>query len=112
MELVSGMPKRFEQTKRAFTSHPVLVMPNYKKPAEVISDAFVTGLGAVLVQGGRPVAYESRQLTCAESNFLTAEKELLGALHAMRLWRCHLRWSSPWPLFTIPQSIAYTAKPV
>ena len=80
----------FGHTKHALTSHPVLVMPDYQKHFEVISDASVTGTGAVLLQEGRPVAYESRKLTSAERNYTTGEQELLGVIHAMRSWRCYL----------------------
>ena len=56
----------FQATKAALTSSPVLVMPDFGKPFEVISDALVTGIGAVLLQQGRPVACESKKLSSAE----------------------------------------------
>ena len=80
----------FQDTKLALTSHPVLVMPDYSKPFEVVCDASVTGLGAVLLQEGKPVAYESRKLSSAEHNYSTGEQELLAVVHAMRSWRCYL----------------------
>ena len=59
-------------------------MPDYSIPFGVISDASVTGLGALLLQEGRPVAYESRKLTSAERDCSTGEQELFGVVHAMR----------------------------
>ena len=50
----------FQHTKQAWASHPILIMPDYYKPVEVVCDAACTGVGAVLLQEGRPIAYESR----------------------------------------------------
>ena len=80
----------FEGAKHALTSSPVLVMPDYHKPFEVVCDASVTGIGAVLLQQGRPVAFESRKLSSAERNYTTGEQELFAVVHAMRTWRCYL----------------------
>ena len=79
----------FEHTQHAqhaLTSHPVLVMPDYWKPFEAVSNASVTGNGAVLLQDSRPVAYDSRKVTSAAINYTTGEQELLGVVHAMRSW--------------------------
>ena len=79
----------FEHTQHAqhaLTSHPVLVMPDYWKPSEAVSNASVTGNGAVLLQDSRPVAYDSRKVTSAAINYTTGEQELLGVVHAMRSW--------------------------
>lgn len=84
----------FEAVKHALTHAPVLVSPDFDKPFEVITDAsgYNGGgaLGAVLMQEGRPVAFESRRLTGAELNYTTHEQECLGVVHALKLWRCYL----------------------
>jgi len=80
----------FSQLKAALASAPVLVMPDYDKPFEVICDASGVGLGAILMQDGRVVAYESRKLSPAECNFSTTEAELLAVVHAFKVWRCYL----------------------
>jgi len=80
----------FHGVKTALTSSHVLVLPDYSKPLEVVCDASVTGIGAVLLQEGRPVAFESKKLTSAEVNYTTGEQELLAVVHAMRTWRCYL----------------------
>lgn len=80
----------FQATKKALTSSPVLVMPDFNKSFEVICDASVTGITAVLLQQGRPVAFESTKLSSAERNYTTGEQELLAVVYAMRTWRCYL----------------------
>jgi hypothetical protein len=80
----------FDGVKAALTNPPVLAMPRYDQPFEVICDASGVGIGAVLLQEGRPVAFESRKLSPAEQNYHTTERELLAVVHAMRTWRCYL----------------------
>ena len=52
----------FEELKNRLTTAPVLVLPDVHKPFSVYCDASYTGLGCVLMQEGRVVAYSSRQL--------------------------------------------------
>ncbi|CAI7801038.1 unnamed protein product [Closterium sp. NIES-54] len=82
--------KAFEEVKHKLTNAPVLVLPNPQKPYEVVTDASTVGLGAVLLQEGRPVAFESRKLSPAEQRYTTTEQELLAVVHALRTWRCYL----------------------
>jgi hypothetical protein len=65
-------------------------MPDFSKSFVVTTDASDLGLGAVLEQDGRPVAYESRKFNAAELNYTVNEKELLAVVHAMRIWLCYL----------------------
>ena len=64
--------------------------PDETKPYEVVTDASDYGLGAVLLQEGRPIAFESRKLNSAELNYTVTEKEMLAVIHALRVWRCYL----------------------
>ena len=48
------------------------------------------GLGAVLLQDGRPVAFDGKCLTPAEQNYSLGEQELLAVVHALELWRSYL----------------------
>ena len=80
----------FTKVKHSLVNAPVLALPNPDEPYEVICDASIIGLGAVLMQNGRPVAFESRKLTPAETRYTTTEQELLAVVHAMRTWRCYL----------------------
>jgi hypothetical protein len=52
--------KSFETLKEKLTTTPVLILPDVHKPFSVYCDASYTGLGCVLMQEGRVVAYSSR----------------------------------------------------
>jgi hypothetical protein len=52
--------KSFETLKEKLTMAPVLILPDVHKPFSVYCDALYTGLGCVLMQEGRVVAYSSR----------------------------------------------------
>jgi hypothetical protein len=80
----------YEKVKALLTNAPLLVHPDPDKPYEVICDASLEGIGAVLLQDGRPIAYESRKLIPAERNYTTTEQELLAVVHALNVWRCYL----------------------
>ena len=80
----------FEKLKRSLLEAPLLRTPDERKPYEVITDASDYGLGAVLLQEGHPIAFESRKLNSAELNYTVTEKEMLAVVHALRVWRCYL----------------------
>ncbi|XP_040940144.1 uncharacterized protein, partial [Gossypium hirsutum] len=52
----------FDQLKKMLTEAPVLTQPESGVPYVVYSDASLNGLGCVLMQSGKVVAYASRQL--------------------------------------------------
>lgn len=80
----------FHLIKEELVNPPVLALPDFSKPFEVITDASNYALGAILLQDGRPVAYESRLLSPAERNYPTHDRECLGIVHAYQVWRCYL----------------------
>ncbi len=53
-----------------------------------MSDASITGCGAILNEGSRPVAYYSSKFSNAERKYTTGEQELLGLIKALKEWRC------------------------
>ena len=97
----------FQRIKDALTSAPVLVLPDMTKAFElkVISDASDVGVGAILLQNDRPVAYFSKKLNDAERNYSTTEKELAGVMYALKEWRCYLLGKS-FKVITDHKSIA------
>jgi hypothetical protein len=96
----------FEGLKEALCSAPVLALPDYTKPFEIISDASVHGIGAVLLQDNHPVAYLSKKFTSAEYNYDTGEQELLGVVHALKAFRCYVE-GNEFKLITDHQPLTY-----
>jgi hypothetical protein len=74
----------FEMLKQKLTIAPVLVLPDVHKPFSVYCDASYTGLGCVLMQEGKVVAYSSRQLKVHEKNYPTHDLELAAVVHALK----------------------------
>ncbi|KAA3465540.1 DNA/RNA polymerases superfamily protein [Gossypium australe] len=72
------------------TEAPVLVQPESGKEFVVFSDASLNGLGCVLMQEGKVVAYASRQLKPHENNYPTHDLELAAILFALKIWRYYL----------------------
>ena len=56
----------------------------------IYSDASKKGLGCVLMQQGKVVAYASRQLKSHEQNYPTHDLELAGVVFALKIWRHYL----------------------
>ena len=69
---------------------PVLAIPDEDEHYEMVCDACGYGIGAVLMQKERPVAYYSYKLNSAERNYPTGEQELLAVVKSFQHWRCYL----------------------
>jgi hypothetical protein len=76
--------KSFETLKEKLTTTPVLIPPDVHKSFEVYCDASYTGLGCVLMQEGRVVAYSSQQLKIHEKNYPTHNLELAVVVHVLK----------------------------
>jgi hypothetical protein len=86
----------------------LLRTPDKRLPYDV-TDACDLGLGAVLLQEGHPVAFESRKLNSAELNYNVTEKEMLAVVHALRAWRCSLRGAN-FTVYTITCQIPFSRR--
>ncbi|WVZ81646.1 hypothetical protein U9M48_029000 [Paspalum notatum var. saurae] len=71
----------FMSWKKSLTSAPVLAQPDVTKPFDVYCDASGNGLGCVLMQEGRVIAYASRRLRKHEANYATHDLELASSDH-------------------------------
>jgi hypothetical protein len=80
----------FEKLKVLLTTAPVLAQPDINKSFDVYCDASGNGLGCVLMQESRVIAYASRQLRRHEEHYPTHDLELAVVVHALKIWRHYL----------------------
>lgn len=76
--------KAFDNLKEVMTSCPVLALPNFNQPFVLETDACGIGIGAVLMQEGRPIAYFSKSLGKKAASSSTYEKEAIAILEALK----------------------------
>jgi hypothetical protein len=81
----------FEHLKQALISAPVLALPDFSLPFCVYTDACGTGVGAVLMQRGHPLAFLSKALGPKNLGLSTYEKEYLAIIMAVAQWRSYLQ---------------------
>jgi hypothetical protein len=80
----------FKILKNKLIEAPILVLPNFDKPFQLFTDASGTGLGAVLEQDGKVVAYISRSLKPSEKNYTVYEKEALALVWSIKKLKQYL----------------------
>ena len=96
----------FQELKRRLTSAPILVIPDVGKPFEVYCDGSHHGLGCVLMQEKKVVAYASRQLKVHERNCPTYDLELAAIVFALKIWRHYLH-GAQFRVFSDHKSLKY-----
>ncbi|XP_077248532.1 uncharacterized protein LOC143888109 [Tasmannia lanceolata] len=96
----------FQELKKILTSAPVLILPTAEGDFVVYSDASFRGLGCVLMQSGKVIAYGSRQLKKHEVNYPTHDLELAAVVFALRIWR-HYLYGVKFEVFTDHKSLKY-----
>ncbi|TMC19484.1 MAG: hypothetical protein E6J34_15270 [Chloroflexi bacterium] len=89
IEWTQSMQTAFEKLKEALTSAPCLALPDPDGEFEVTTDASedTKAVGAVLMQNGHPVAYESTKLNSHQLNYAVHDKEMCAIMHALERWR-------------------------
>jgi hypothetical protein len=80
----------FNRLKEVMTTPPVLGLPDFSKPFLIECNASGEGLGAVLMQEGKPIAYYSHRLKGRNLLLSTYENELLALVSAVQKWRHYL----------------------
>jgi RNase H-like domain found in reverse transcriptase len=69
--------------KKAITHASILTMSDFQKPFMVETEASEQGIGTILMQEGRPIAYYSQALGVRARSLFTYEKELMAVLAAV-----------------------------
>ena len=82
----------FQELKTRLVTAPILTLPNGTDGFQVYSDASYKGLGCVLIQNGKVIAYASRQLRPHEKNYPTHDLELAAVVFALKIRRHYLYW--------------------
>ena len=98
--------RSFEILKERLTTAPVLTLPVEGGRFVVYSDASKQGLGCVLMQEGKVIAYASRQLRPHEQNYPTHDLELAAVIFALKIWR-HYLYGETCQIFTDHKSLKY-----
>ncbi|GJS76516.1 putative reverse transcriptase domain-containing protein [Tanacetum coccineum] len=80
----------FQLLKKKLCSAPILALPEGSENFVVYCDASHKGLGAVLMQKEKVIAYASRQLKIHEKNYTTHDLELGAVVFALKMWRHYL----------------------
>ena len=92
--------------KRRLTSAPILIVLNRGHGYTVYCDASRAGLGCVLMQSGRVVAYGSRQLKNHEKNYPTHDMELVVVVFALKI-RSHYLYGEEFEVYSDHKSLKY-----
>ena len=96
----------FQELKQRLVTAPILVIPEGNDGYVIYSDALHQGLGCVLMQHGRVMAYASRQLKPHERNYPTHDLELAAVVFALKIWRNYL-YGAPCEVYTDHKSLKY-----
>ena len=79
-----------QDLKQKLVTAPVITMSDGSRSYVIYNDAFKKGMGCILMQQGKVVAYASHQLKCHEQNYPTHYLELAVVIFALKIWRHYL----------------------
>ncbi|TYK11136.1 pol protein [Cucumis melo var. makuwa] len=96
----------FQELKKELVTASILTVPDGSKSFVIYSDASKKGLGCVLMQQGKVVAYASRQLKSHEQNYPTHDLKLAAVVFALKIWR-HYLYGEKIQTFTNHKSLKY-----
>ena len=96
----------FQELKKRLTEAPVLILPDFTKTFEVECDASGIGIGGVLMQQGKPIAYFSEKLGGAQLNYSVYDKELYALVRALETWQ-HYLWPKEFVIHSDHEALKY-----
>jgi hypothetical protein len=96
----------FHTLRAHLTTAPVLAQPDNSKPFDIYCDASGIGLGCVLMQDNRVIAYASRALRTHEQNYPTHDLELAAVIYTLKIWR-HRLMGTRCNVYTDHKSLKY-----
>ncbi|GKA32405.1 putative reverse transcriptase domain-containing protein [Tanacetum coccineum] len=96
----------FQLLKQKLCVAPILALPEGSDDFVVYCDASIKGLGAVLMQTMKVIAYASRQLKVHEKNYTTHDLELGAVVFALNIWR-HYLYGTKCVVFTDHKSLQH-----
>uniref|UniRef100_A0A2N9F7E8 RNA-directed DNA polymerase n=2 Tax=Fagus sylvatica TaxID=28930 RepID=A0A2N9F7E8_FAGSY len=102
----SEQDRAFIEIKERLCGAPLLALPDFSKTFEIECDASGIGIGAVLMQEKRPIAYFSEKLNGAALNYPTYDKELYALVRALETWQ-HYLWPKEFVIHTDHESLKH-----
>ncbi|CAA7028458.1 unnamed protein product [Microthlaspi erraticum] len=96
----------FQALKDRLTNAHVLILPDFLKTFEIECDASGIGIGAVLMQDKKPIAFFSEKLGGATLNYPTYDKELYALVRALQTWQ-HYLWPKEFVIHTDHESLKH-----
>ena len=98
--------RSFRELKERLVTAPILTLPDEKGNFIIYSDASLKGLGCVLMQHDKVIAYASRQLKPHEQKYPVHDLELAAIVFALKLWR-HYLYGERCEIYTDHKSLKY-----
>jgi hypothetical protein len=105
-EWIDECERSFQELKQRLVTALILTIPSGSGGFVIYSDAFRRGLGCILMQNGKVIAYASRQLKNHELNYPTNDMELATVVFALKIWR-HYLYGEKCEIYTDHKSIKY-----
>nr|XP_023887116.1 uncharacterized protein LOC111999228 [Quercus suber] len=102
----SEQDRAFIEIKERLRGAPLLALPDFSKSFEIECDASRIGVGAVLMQEKRPIAYFSEKLNGAALNYPTYDNELYALVRALETWQ-HYLWPKEFVIHTDHESLKH-----